>query len=482
MLRNFLASITRNGLSLLGTALALAGLVLIVCLFFMEQMGFHGGPYLGILTYLILPALVVLGLILIPVGSLLHRRKLSRMEGREDVTPLPIFDLNKPKTRRWLLVFTGATMLNIVVLAGATYKGVEYMESVEFCGTACHTVMQPEYTAYQHSAHSRVSCAECHIGPGADWFVKSKLDGAWQIVAVTFDLYPRPIPTPLHDLRPAQETCEQCHWPEKFLGDRLAIRTHFAEDEDNTELTTALLLHVGGAENGRASGIHWHVDPANQVRYRSDETREEIYEVEYTNPDGETVVYKDRRAPEEGGQWRTMDCVDCHNRPSHRYLAPNIAVDNAMRDGLIDRSLPFVRRESVRIIDAQYESHAAARETIMDELVDYYTANYPEIANSRADAIDAAGAALGDLYARNVFPEMQVWWNTYPEHIGHETSEGCFRCHGRRLRTEDREMITRDCDICHAVLVEEEENADVLTLFGLLEEDDQGDNEEPSGP
>jgi len=243
MLRNFLASITQNGTSIVGTALAIASLVLIVSLFVMHYLGFEGGPYLGILTFLILPAIFVLGLILIPIGALLYRRKLNRLHGDEHTPKLPVFDLNSPKTRGWMAVLLGATVLNIVIVAGATYKGVEVMESVEFCGQACHTVMQPEFTAYHRSPHSRVTCAECHIGPGADWFVKSKLDGAWQLVAVAFDLYPTPIPTPLENLRPARETCEQCHWPEKFVGDKLTVRRHYDTDEANTELTTALLRY-----------------------------------------------------------------------------------------------------------------------------------------------------------------------------------------------------------------------------------------------
>lgn len=465
MLKNFLASITRNGISISGTALAIASIVLIISLFFMEQLGFEGGPYLGILTYLILPVLFVTGLILIPIGAILYRRRLNRTHGDEHIALLPVFDLNQPKTRRWLFVLLGATMLNIVILAGATYKGVEVMESVEFCGLACHSVMEPEHTAYQRSSHSRVACAECHIGPGADWFVKSKLDGAWQLVAVAFDLYPRPIPTPLHDLRPARETCEQCHWPNRFVGDKLSIRKRYDEDESNTELTTALLLKVGGAEGQQAHGIHWHVDSGVQIRYRSDETREEIYEVEYTNAEGETKIFADRRAPEDGGQWRQMDCVDCHNRPSHKYFTPEFEVDRALRDGQIDRALPFVKREAVRIIDAQYPSHEEARTAIASELKSYYSENYPDVATNQAEAINAAAGTLGDLYSVNVFPQMQVWWNTYPEHIGHQTSDGCFRCHGRKLRTEDREMISQDCDVCHTVLAEKEEAPDILTLL-----------------
>jgi hypothetical protein len=443
--------------------LAIASLVLIVCLFIIQAIGYDGGPYLGILTFLILPAIFVLGLLLIPLGSFLYRRSLRNVPGGESVPLLPVFDLNKPKTRNWLLVLTGATMVNIVIVAGATYKGVEVMESVEFCGTACHTVMQPEHTAYQRSSHSRVSCAECHIGPGADWFVKSKLDGAWQLVAVAFDLYPRPIPTPLHDLRPARETCEQCHWPTRFVGDRLKIMTHYEEDEANTELTTALLLRVGGEAGRSSSGIHWHVDRGVSIRYRSDEMRAEVYEVEYTNADGDVKLYRDRKAPDEGGSWREMDCVDCHNRPSHNYRPPDIEIDVAMRDGLIDKTLPFVKREGLRIIDAEYPSHEEARVAIAAGLSQYYADNYPDVADERSEDIAAAAQTLGDIFSVNVFPEMKVWWNTYPEHIGHESSEGCFRCHGKRLRTSERETISRDCDVCHSVLAEREEDPEILT-------------------
>jgi len=466
--RNFLSSITRNGLSLFGTGLALASLVLIVSLFFIQEIGYEGGPYLGIMTYLILPMIFVLGLLLIPLGTFLYRRSLRTVPGAESIPLLPVLDLNKPKTRNWLLILLGATMVNIVIVAGATYKGVEVMESVEFCGLACHAVMEPEHTAFQRSSHSRLKCADCHIGPGADWFVKSKLDGAWQLVSVAFDLYPRPIPTPLHDLRPARDTCEQCHWPTRFVGDKLKIKTHFDEDEANTELTTALLLKVGGEAGRRSAGIHWHVDPGVSIRYRSDETRKDIYEVEYSDAQGNVKTFADRSAP-EGGEWREMDCVDCHNRPSHNFRPPDSEIDVALRDNLIDRTLPFVRKEALRIINADYPSHEEARQVITTELTQYYAENYPTLASERADDITAAANALGDIYAVNVFPGMKVWWNTYPVHIGHETSEGCFRCHGRRLRTAERESISRDCDLCHTVLAEREENPAILSELGLLE-------------
>jgi len=460
-----MVSITHNVISLVGTALALASIVLMACLFAMEQFGFEGGPYIGILTYLILPAVCVLGLVLIPIGALLWRRRARQAPGGEEMPAMPIFDLNNPTTRRWLLIFTGATMFNIIVLASATYKGVEVMESVEFCGLACHSVMEPEHTAHARSPHSRVACADCHIGPGADWFVKSKLDGAWQLIAVAFDLYPRPIPTPLHDLRPARDTCEQCHWPTKFVGDKLKIIKHYDEDEANTEKTTALLLRVGG-ENGRAtSGIHWHVDPGVSIRYRGDETREEIYEIQLTRADGSELTYANRGAPEDEGLWRDMDCVDCHNRPTHVYKSAGPAIDEVIEAGRVDLSLPYVKREGLRLVQGDYESHEAARAAISEELQVFYAENYPEIAADNGEAIDAAATAIGDAYSVNVFPNMNVGWDTYPNHIGHTQSDGCFRCHSRQMRTEDRQQVRNDCDTCHVLLAEKEEDPQVLSLL-----------------
>ena len=103
---------------------------------------------------------------------------------------------------------SGTSFGTLVIVATGTYKAVELMESVEFCGTTCHKVMSPEYTTYLRSPHARVRCTQCHIGPGADWFVQSKLSGSWQLVSVALNLYPRPIPTPVHNLRPSRETCE----------------------------------------------------------------------------------------------------------------------------------------------------------------------------------------------------------------------------------------------------------------------------------
>lgn len=466
-MRQFFIALTRNVISLSGTAVTTASAVLIIILFTVELAGFRGTPYVGILAFLILPAIFILGLILIPIGIRQERRRLRRAEEGAPQAQFPVIDLNRTRTRNVVLIFLGLTVVNVIILATATYKGVEVMDSTEFCGETCHSVMAPENTAYLGGPHARVNCVECHIGPGAPWFVKSKLSGAWQVVAVTFDLYPRPIPTPIENLRPARETCEQCHWPTIFVGDKLKVLTHYDEDEANTELKTVLLLRVGGVQGRRSHGIHWHVDPGVQIRYRSDPQRQTIYEVELTETDGTVKLYQppDGTEREEGeeAEWRTMDCVDCHNRPSHVYKTPEQAIDEAIRLERIDRSLPYVRREGLRLLTAApYSTHEEAAQQIASGLEAFYQDRYPELIGASSETIATAGQALGEVYAENVFPAMSVEWNTYPNHIGHENFPGCFRCHDDEHETEDGETISQDCSTCHSLLAWEEEDPEIL--------------------
>ncbi|NIS90369.1 MAG: cytochrome C [Woeseiaceae bacterium] len=462
MTRHFFASITRNKTSLIGTALVVGSLTLIVTLFVVQSLGLRGGAYLGIITFVVLPMFLLTGLILIPVGITRDRKRIAA-EGEElAAAAFPVLDFNKEQTRKFLALGIVFTTVSIVVLAAATYKGVDVMDSTTFCGTACHTVMQPEFTAHQRSPHARVACADCHIGPGADWFVKSKLSGAWQLIAVAFDLYPTPIPTPIHDLRPARETCEQCHWPTTYVGDLLKVKTVYTDDEENTPLKTAVLLKVGGLAGRDTSGIHWHVNPDIQIRYRSDETRETIYDVELTTADGEVKVYKTRNMPDDAMPWRVMDCVDCHNRPTHRYRLPMDEVDNAMANGYIDNTLPYIKRESMELLRAEYATHDEAREAIPRGLLEFYEENYHEVVETRLDDINKAAEELVVIYTSNVFPEMSVDWGTYPDHSEHMDSPGCWRCHDRKHRTEDREQISRDCGLCHTILAQEEEDPEIL--------------------
>jgi hypothetical protein len=180
-------------------------------------------PYAGILFFLVLPALFVLGLLLIPAGIWWRRRGLRRRGALP--AGYPHIDLRAPVVQNTFALVGFATVLNVGILGTASYRGVEYMDSTQFCGMACHKVMAPEYAAYVDSPHSRVGCVQCHIGPGASWFVRSKLSGTRQLFAVSLETYSRPIQSPVKHLRPARETCEQCHWPEKFHGDKFLVRT-----------------------------------------------------------------------------------------------------------------------------------------------------------------------------------------------------------------------------------------------------------------
>ncbi len=463
----FLAHITRDAVGMAGAILTTVSAILFATLFAFELVGFQAGPYVGILAFLVLPGLFLLGLLLIPLGLWRERRR-RRTHAAGASEQLPVWDLNVDRIRRNLFVFLALTAVNLVILATATYTGVEVMDSTQFCGLACHSVMHPEYTTYQRSPHARVKCVECHIGAGANWFVKSKLSGSWQLVSVAFDLYPRPIPVPVHNLRPARETCEQCHWPQKFVGDRFKVNTHFLEDEANTEVKTVLVVKVGGRQAGHSQGIHWHVDPDHVVRYRSDEKRQTMYEVEMVSKDGTTRWRSPAADTPEGRkatEWRTMDCVDCHNRPSHIYRSPEQELDAALADRRIDPGLPYVRREGLRALLTEYPTQEAARAGIAHVITSYYESSYPQVAAEKATLIAAAGRALGDIWCWNVFPEMNIKWGTFKNHIGHpemSTEVGCFRCHDEQHQAKDGKTISQDCGTCHSLLAQEEKEPAIL--------------------
>jgi hypothetical protein len=458
----------RNFLGVIGAGLAAGSGTFIAGLAILNAFGFVGSPYVGIFAYLVLPGLFVLGLLLIPAGGWLARRQARLAAERGDeIPPMPVINLNDQRTRNRVVAFAVITALNVLVLGLAGYKGLQVMDSAAFCGS-CHSVMDPEFTAYRRSPHARVSCVECHIGEGASWFVKSKLSGAWQVVSVTFDLYQRPIPVPIHNLRPARETCEECHWPTKFTGDRLRVTTSYAADEKSTERKTVTLLHVGGGETalGPVSGIHAHVAPGVKVRYLSDARRQEVSTVEATYPDGRTTLYRTQASPKDLPReeaWRVMECVDCHNRPTHLFRLPGPEVDQAILAHRIDQALPWVKREAVKALEVAYPSHLAAREGIEKQLVDFYRKLDPAAFPHREAKVKEAAAALADIYGWNVWPSMKITWGTYPSFLGHEQAAGCFRCHDGDHRSADGRELSQDCGLCHSLLATEEVNPAILS-------------------
>jgi hypothetical protein len=338
--------------------------------------------------------------------------------------------------------------------------------------------MTPEHTAYENSPHSRVSCVECHIGAGADWFVKSKISGARQLLAVAAGTYPTPISTPVHGLRPARETCEECHRPELFHGDKLSVKKRFLPDEKNTAVHNILLMKIGSAGDRVQSshGIHWHVAPENKITYRAtDYSRMVIPEVVLTMADGTETVFRTADADQllqdsaRTGDIRNMDCIDCHNRPSHIYLLPDEALDRKLAEGGVPKELPFIKRQALELITADYQSATQARETITTQLNNWYRENYPKLVADNPQLLEKAVGGVIAAYSENVFPDMKVTWGTYVNHISHgpDFDIGCFRCHDDMHESADGKVISADCNTCHTLLAIEEEHPKILkTLQG----------------
>ncbi len=454
--------LARNKLTALGALIALVTGSAIILMIVADALSDKSNPYFGVVLYMILPAVLVLGLVLIPLGMWLELRH-RRRTGIDRTSAWPVVDLNRASHRNGLLVFVLGTVAFLLLSSFGVYGAYHYSESVEFCGKLCHTVMQPQYTAYQKSPHARVSCTACHVGYGADWYAKSKLSGAYQVYATLTDKYPRPIPTPIENLRPARETCEQCHWPQKHYGGRLRDFVHYRYDEANTPWHLEMLIKTGGdqSEGLHASGIHWHINKEVIVEYAArDEKRQDIPWVRYTNRrTGEIVVYQNADEPLSDEaladiELRRMDCLDCHNRPSHVFQSPDYLMDQSILTGRVSTALPEIKRVAVGLMASEYDSADEAQRAMALELRSYYDNEHPELAKARSRDVDSAVAAVQDALADNLFPEMKARWSVYPNNIGHFTDIGCMRCHAGNHQAEDGRTITHDCNACHAILAQ----------------------------
>ncbi len=461
--------LSANVISRIGVVLVTSAVVFWLFLFPTSIRGEGAHPYLGILEFLFLPSVFFAGLGLIPAGIWLRVRR-ERRHGHYPQTFAPL-TLHSSALKR-LALFVGVTTAINLALGGLfTYQAVGYMDSVAFCGETCHSVMHPEFAAYQGSPHSRVECVACHIGPGASWFVKSKLSGVGQVFAVTFNTYPRPIPTPVHNLRPARETCEACHWPQKFGEDRLRVISNYADDETNTLTKTVLLMRIGGGHG--SPGIHGaHLGPGVTIHYSpADESRQTIPRVEYRNTvTGRTAVYMAADAKPETVRnlpARLMDCMDCHNRPTHTFSLPDRAVNKAMAAGEISPTLPFIKKKGSELLKGSYSSQQQAEAAISSGLVAFYKESQPAVYAARKEDIARAARALVAIYNRNVFPSMKVTWGTYPNNIGHMDFPGCFRCHDDNHVAEGGKKIAQDCNTCHQMLAMDEPSPKILGDLGL---------------
>jgi nitrate/TMAO reductase-like tetraheme cytochrome c subunit len=455
----------RNWISISGAALALISLITILFLFFVSMVFDAGSSYLGIFIWIVMPVFLIIGLILIPVGMWFeHKRRLRKGEKDKELK-WPVIDFNTQGVRNASLIFGIGTLVFLLLTGLGTYEAFHYTDSVEFCGTLCHSVMEPEYVAYHESSHSRVKCVECHVGSGASWYVKSKMSGLYQIYSVAFNKYPKPIPTPLHDLRPARETCEQCHWTEKFYEPMLRVKRSYLGDYENTEWDIHLLMKTSASYSalGLQEGIHWHINPDVHIEYATDtENPNLIPWVRYTNrKTGEIRLYTDKEykqsiAPFDQKNFKTMDCIDCHNRPSHNYRVPQDFIDDAITAGNISRELPEIKYLAMEILGQDYPSKDSAFKAIRAKVLEFYETMYEEFLDSHHTEIEMAVEAIQNGFGRNIFPYMRVKWNQYPNHLGHLETDGCYRCHSDRHVSETGRFISRDCKLCHHILAQGE--------------------------
>jgi hypothetical protein len=463
--RPVLVLLTSHWVSMLGAALVtLAGFSWLFVLPLNIRSGPVSNPYIGLLIFIAIPIVFFAGLVLIPVGIALAKRKVT--ESLNEVED------RRSAWRRAGIFFGVMTVANVVIASQLSYRAVKQMDTVQFCGQTCH-IMKPEFTAHAGKPpHQAVACAECHIAPGAAGWLRAKMNGTGQLMAVVFNHYPRPIESAMEDnkLVSSAETCEQCHERNEPITPRLRVIASYSDDAANTRTQTVLLMHTGG---GSLGGIHGaHLGPGVHIRYAtSDKQRQTIPWVEYKNAQtgvSRTYLATSRTADSVRSlPVFEMQCVDCHNRAAHAFELAERAVNQAIADGQIAAGLPFIKKESLVLLKTSYASSDEGAQEIPGALSKFYLLKYPAEAAKQGPAIHAAGAALAAIYQRNVFTDLKVTWGTYPNNLGHTDNPGCFRCHDEAHLTADKKTITQDCNLCHQVVAVDEPSPDILKTLDL---------------
>jgi hypothetical protein len=403
----------------------------------LEAFGLIVGPYSDLLGYLLLPALFVVGLLLIPFG--MWREGRSRQRGAP-AWAWPAIDLGRRRTRQVLVAVLLLTIVNLGLVAVASVGAVQYTESTKFCGQVCHTPMTPEFTAHLYSPHAEVDCVSCHVAPGASGMVRAKMNGTRQLYMLATATFRRPIPEPVGRIPGAVDTCAHCHTPGRPNIELTRAFTSYGDDEKNSENVTTLTMHM--------AANHWHAQSSTVVEYiATDATNATIPYVRVTDAKGQTVEYfADGVAAAPAGALHRMDCLDCHNRPAHTFsVAPDKAVDAAMASGQLGRDLPFLHREAVAALAKDYATQSAADAGIASHLHDFYKAS------TDAPAVERAVASVQQIYRRNVFPDMKIGWGTYVNQLDHVSTPGCFRCHDDNHKSRDGKAVRQDCELCHHI-------------------------------
>ncbi len=454
--RQSLGQHLKNWTSWTGVVLAGSALFAFLLLFVIDLFAARRNPYVGILAYVIAPAFFLLGLILIAIGAILQRRRERRLE--REAKPFVInIDFSRARDRRILGGFAFASVAFLFLTAVGSYETYQYTESVSFCGQQCHLPMNPQFVASQQTAHARVECVACHVGPGAAAYFRTKVNGVKQLYHTITNDFERPIRVTKANPRPPQAICEQCHWPNRYVGNVARTYRHFLSDEKNTPFGVRLLLNVGGADptNGPVGGIHWHMNVANKIEYiATDEQRLKIPWVRMTDSKGVVTVFKTPDFTEDPGKYEIhrMDCMDCHSRPAHKVHPPNQAVDLALATGELDRNIPWVKAKVVAALVKSYKTKPEGLQQIANQL----RQDYPDEAQSEP-VIKVAQS----IYSANFFPEVKLDWRTHPDFVGHKDWNGCFRCHdgNHTAAAGNRSIKASDCKTCHLILAQGDDTA-----------------------
>lgn len=458
--------VTCNRISKVGGYMATFGAISGLVYLVMTLLSGAENAYAGIIFLSVVPPTFFGGLLLVPLGLYFEFKRRCRLDPslREKSLGAILQTLSgESDIRNRIITFVVFSGINIALTMIIFVASLEYLDSPSFCGQLCHAVMIPEFTAYERSPHARVPCVQCHIGPGASWFVKSKIAGLRQVYAITAKTYHRPIPTPIEELRPARDTCEQCHWPQKFHQDKLKIITHYRNDRNNTKYYTALLLKIGGpeAEGAKPTGIHWHVSGGNRVMYASEKgERKDLPWVRFERDDQPPVEYRFTGSKLSAAELaalprRTMDCVDCHNRPTHIYRSANTELETMFARFPELQSVPYLKKAASEVMERHFSDDMIEAGVVRKSIVAWYDAHPEE--KPDPGLLKLAADKVQEIYRQNIWPNMNIGWETYPNHLGHTVSPGCLRCHGNNHVTADGKAVRADCRLCHTILALEEE-------------------------
>ncbi len=457
-MRQRLSKVFNNPVSLIGAVIAVFNIGFIIFLSIVDALSSRAHPYADLVIWLILPALVLLGIVLMIIGVRRERRK-EREAAAAERRSL-VIDFNDPKHRKTAVVLLTGFLLLSLLYAFSGYKAYEFTESETFCGMMCHRVMGPESRSHAYWVHAEIACVDCHVGPGAKYFFYYKLNGTRELFDFIFNRYPRPILTPVVNLRPSEAVCEHCHGPKYQINQRLESRNYFLADKKNTRKTINLLLRMGKADltTQQPPRMHWHSSTTEEIAYAAtDRNRTVIPWVRVKRLDGKERVYRSiesKMSDAEAAKHepRRMDCIDCHNRQGHPYNPPALILNRLLALQLIDPGLPEIKRVAVEALDSGYTSQEDAQKRIESSIKEFYKTTYPDISSNKNAAITSAITALKIAYSRNYDPHMKVSWKNFPNNQGHLFSPGCFRCHDGKHRSDDGAVLSRDCTICHLLI------------------------------